>query len=125
MKAKCFLFIAVLFLTEVTSGESIQKFGVNPSNSPEVNKLNLQKAIDSMTICGGVLFVDPTDTPYRLAGGIVLRKNVSLIGANAATPRGTCHPSKPQPVGSVFEITDKENVFITVESILGRKPMGS
>jgi hypothetical protein len=39
-----------------------------------------------------------------------------LRGANAATPRGTCHPSKHQPVGSVFEITDKENVFITVES---------
>ncbi|TSA38242.1 MAG: hypothetical protein D4R64_03655 [Porphyromonadaceae bacterium] len=125
MKAKCFLFIAVLFLTEVTSGESIQKFGVNPSNSPEVNKLNLQKAIDSMTFSGGSLFVDPSDAPYHIAGGIVLRKNVSLVGANAATPRGTCHPFKPQPVGSVFEITDKENVFITVESILGRKPMGS
>ncbi|MFA5814861.1 MAG: hypothetical protein WC865_04505 [Bacteroidales bacterium] len=116
MKTKCFLFIACFLLTKVTCGESIQRFGVKPSNSPEENRLNLQKAIDSMTICGGSLFVDPTDTPYRIAGGIILRRNVSLIGANAATPRGTCHPLKPQPVGSVFEITDKENVFITVES---------
>lgn len=116
MKTTCFLFIAFLFLSEVTSGQSIQKFGVKPSNSPEVNKVNLQKAIDSMTFSGGSLFVDPADTPYNIAGGIILRKNVSLVGANAATPRGTCHPSKPQPVGSVFEITDQENVFITVES---------
>jgi hypothetical protein len=98
------------------NGESIQKLGVRPSNSPEVNKINLQKAIDKMSKSGGVLYVDPSDTPYRLSGGIILRKNVSLIGANAATPRGTRHPLKSQPVGSVFEITDKENVFITVES---------
>jgi hypothetical protein len=31
-------------------------------------------------------------------------------------PRGTKHPEHNYPVGSVFEITDKENVFITVES---------
>jgi hypothetical protein len=98
------------------NGESIQKLGVRPSNSPEINKINLQKAIDKMSKSGGVLYVDPSDTPYRLSGGIILRKNVSLIGANAGTPRGTRHPLKSQPVGSVFEITDKENVFITVES---------
>lgn len=116
MKTKCFFLIACFLFTKLIYGESIQKFGVKPSNSPEVNKVNLQKAIDSMSICGGTLFVDPSDVPYHIAGGIIIRKNVSLIGANAATPRGTCHPSKPQPVGSVFEITDKENVFLTVES---------
>lgn len=116
MKTKCFFFITCFLFTEIINGESIQKFGVRPSNSPEVNKVNLQKAIDSMSICGGILFVDPSDVPYHINGGIILRRNVSLIGANAATPRGTCHPSRPQPVGSVIEITDKENVFITVES---------
>lgn len=116
MKPGYLLFIAAWLLTELAGGQSIRKFGVNPSNSPEVNKVNLQKAIDSMTVIGGSLYVDPTDTPYRIAGGLTLKKNVSLIGANAATPRGTSHPSKKQPVGSVIEITDRENVFITVES---------
>jgi hypothetical protein len=32
------------------------------------------------------------------------------------TPRGTVHATKKQPVGSVFAITDRENVFITVET---------
>ncbi|MCX6226574.1 MAG: hypothetical protein NTV01_17800 [Bacteroidia bacterium] len=116
MKIICLLLLTWISLTPAASAESIQKFGVKPSNSPEVNKANLQKAIDSMTVIGGSLYVDPTDTPYRIAGGLILKKNVSLIGANAATPRGTAHPSKPQPVGSVIEITDRENVFITVES---------
>jgi hypothetical protein len=110
-----FVFSALL-LSSVTWGESIQKFGVRPGNSPLINKMNLQKAIDSMTVCGGVLYVDPTDVPYKIAGGLILKRNVSLVGANAATPRGTCHPTEHRPVGSVFEITDRENVFITVES---------
>ena len=100
----------------IVNGESIQKFGVKPSNTPEENRINLQKAIDSMTAKGGVLYVDPSEEAYHINGGIILRKNVSLVGANAATPRGTKHPTKPQPVGSVFKITDTENVFITVES---------
>lgn len=98
------------------NGESILKIGVSPSNSPAMNKQNLQKAIDSLTFWGGVITVDPTDTPYPMSGGIILRRNVSLIGVNAPTPRGTSHPVKHQPVGSVFEITDTENAFITVES---------
>ena len=39
-----------------------------------------------------------------------------MIGVNGPTPRGTSHPTKKQPVGSVFMITDQENVFMTVES---------
>jgi hypothetical protein len=116
MKTKQFLFTAFFLLPVILTGQSIRKFGVLPSNSPKVNKVNLQKAIDSLTVSGGVITVDPTDTPYHLDGGIILRKNVSLVGVNAATPRGTSHPSKKQPVGSVIEITDRENVFITVES---------
>ena len=49
-------------------------------------------------------------------GGIILKRNVSLIGVHDPTPRGTRHPGKKQAVGSVFKITDKERVFITVES---------
>ncbi len=117
MMKKIYFSLAInLFLAGMASGESIQDFGVKPSNSAEVNKVKLQKAIDQMSPIGGVLYVDPSDTPYHIAGGIILKKNVSLVGANAATPRGTKHPSKPQPVGSVIKITDTENVFITVES---------
>ncbi len=109
------LIISILFFG-IVNGESIQKFGVKPSNTPEENRINLQKAIDSMSVIGGVLYVDPSEEAYHINGGIILRKNVSLVGANAATPRGTKHPTKPQPVGSVFKITDTEYVFITVES---------
>ncbi len=115
-KCKYSLLLIILLCHGILIGQSIQKFGVKSSNTPELNRINLQKAIDSMTYCGGVLYVDPSDEPYHIAGGIVLKKNVSLTGANPATPRGTSHPLKPQPVGSVFEITDRENVFITVES---------
>ncbi len=116
MKKLNFLLVISIFIVGIASAESIQKFGVKPSNSAELNTINLQKAIDLMSPKGGVLYVDPSDEPYHLNGGIILRKNVSLVGANAATPRGTSHPDKPQPVGSVFKITDTENVFITVES---------
>jgi len=109
------LIVSILFLG-VIHGQSILSFGISPTNSPEVNKNNLQKAIDGLSAKGGVIYIDPTETPYPISGGIILKKNVSLVGVNAATPRGTAHPTKPQPVGSVFEITDKKNVFITVES---------
>ena len=116
MRSICFLFISCLWVSAAANGLSIRHYGVSPSNSPEQNKLNLQKAIDSMSLIGGQLFVDASDSTYHIAGGIILRQNVSLVGENAATPRGTAHATKHQPVGSVFEITDRQNVFMTVES---------
>ncbi len=104
---------------QVVLGESyrsIREFGVLPENSPSKNRENLQKAIDLSSAKGTALFVDPSDEPYFIEGGIILKKNVSLIGVHGPTPRGTCHPTKRQPVGSVFKITDRENPFITVES---------
>ncbi len=110
----------LLFLNGVTFSQSgmksIRDFGVKPENSASENKINLQKAIDWATLSGAALFVDPSGEPYHVDGGIILKKNVSLIGVNGPTPRGTSHPSKKQPVGSVFKITDRDNVFITVES---------
>ena len=101
--------------TDQTLGRSIRSFGVLPTNPADLNARNLQKAIDWASPLGAALFVDPTDESYPVSGGIILKKNVSLIGANAAAPRGTSHPTKHQPVGSVFKITDQKNVFITVE----------
>lgn len=51
-----------------------------------------------------------------MAGGLVLKMNVSLIGVHGPVGRGTRHPSKPQPVGSVFRIEDETKPFIVVES---------
>jgi hypothetical protein len=103
-------------LVKATELTSIQKFDVKPGNSSAINKTNLQKAIDWASASGAALFVEPSDEPYYIDGGIILKKNVSLVGVHGPTPRGTIHPTKRQPVGSVFAITDREDPFITVES---------
>jgi hypothetical protein len=95
---------------------SIRNFDVLPENTPQTNRINLQKAIDWAAFSGSALFVEPSEKPYPVSGGIVLKKNVSLIGVHGPVPRGTRHPKFKHPVGSVFAITDRDNVFITVES---------
>ena len=107
---------AFFFHASASDSKSIRDFNVIPTNSPKTNKVNLQKAIDWASAKGAALFVEPSDEPYPMEGGLILKKNVSLIGANGPTPRGTSHPTKKQPVGSVFKITDTKNVFLTVES---------
>jgi len=96
--------------------KSIREFGVLPANSAAANAENLQKAIDWAHPRGAALFVEPSQEPYPVAAGIVLRANVSLIGVHGPVGRGTRHPEKVQPVGSVFAIEDKEKPFITVEN---------
>lgn len=114
-----FIFMLMLFvsinLLKASEKTSIQEFDVKPENSAAINKKNLQKAIDWASASGAALFVEPSEEPYPIDGGIILKKNVSLIGVHGPTPRGTVHQTKKQPVGSVFAITDKENAFITVE----------
>ena len=114
--ASMLLMLVSLNLIQASELTSIQKFDVLPANSPAVNKMNLQKAIDWASPRGAALYVEPSEDPYPMDGGLILKKNVSLIGAHGPTPRGTSHPDKQQPVGSVFAITDAQNVFITVES---------
>ena len=118
MKKPIFFLIMFCISTSIYAAESvsIQHFGVKPGNISSVNKINLQKAIDWASSKGAALFVEPSDEPYPVDGGIILKKNVSLVGVNGPTPRGTAHPTKKQPVGSVFKITDKNSAFITVES---------
>lgn len=110
------LFIFLGSNGNILTTKSIQDFGVKPDNSASVNKINLQKAIDWASERGAVLFVEPSDEPYPIDGGIILKKNVSMVGVHGPTPRGTIHSSKKQPVGSVFKITDRNNVFIIVET---------
>jgi hypothetical protein len=95
--------------------KSIRDFNVLPANDPATNKANLQKAIDWAHERGAALEVEPSDEPSRVAGGIVLKMNVSLIGVHGPVGRGTKHPTKPQPVGSVFAIEDEKEPFLTVE----------
>ena len=118
MKTNLTILVVVLFFMNVSQASekyNIQNFNVKPENSAAVNKINLQKAIDWASDKGAALFVESSDEPYYIDGGIILKKNVSLIGVHGPTHRGTSHPTKKQPVGSVFAITDKENAFITVE----------
>ncbi len=96
--------------------KSIQDFGVLPGNTPQINAENLQKAIDWAAQSGAALYVEPTADGYPVASGVVLKQNVSLIGAHGPVGRGTKHPEKNAPTGSLFLITDSNAPFLTVES---------
>jgi hypothetical protein len=95
---------------------SVREFGVSSTNTAAANQQALQKAIDWAAERGAALFVEPTDEPYPMAGGLTLKMNASLIGVHGPVGRGTRHPPKRQPVGSVFRIEDETQPFITVES---------
>ena len=94
---------SIIFVFQISRGQelndcpivSIQKFGVLPENTAEVNRVNLQKAIDWASPQGAALFVEPVENPYEVASGIILKKNVSLVGVHGPVPRGTRHPDKP------------------------------
>ncbi|MBR5848743.1 MAG: hypothetical protein IKY69_04660 [Bacteroidaceae bacterium] len=96
--------------------KSIKECGVSPSNSPEKNRVNLQRAIDEASATGAALYVEPVAGGYPVAAGIILRQNVSLIGAHGPVGRGTKAPGRQAPIGSLFVITDASAPFITVES---------
>ncbi|OHB59040.1 MAG: hypothetical protein A2Y12_18360 [Planctomycetes bacterium GWF2_42_9] len=104
------------FKTINNFAKSIREFGVLPTNTPAMNRDNLQKAINWAHPRGAAIYVEPTDVPYPMEGGIILRANVSLVGVHGPVGRGTRHPDKAQPVGSVFAIEDEEKVFMTVEN---------
>lgn len=95
--------------------KSLSDFGMAATNSAAANKEALQKAIDWASPRGAALFLEPSEEPYAVGAGVTLRINVSIIGAHGPVGRGTKHPSKAQPVGSVFAIEDESAPFITVE----------
>ena len=95
---------------------SVQSVGVLPDNTPRENRQHLQEAIDNMSPLGGVLYVEPARGGYPMEGGLVLKRNVTLLGAHGPTGRGTALPDRSGPTGSLFVITDREQPFLTVES---------
>jgi hypothetical protein len=95
--------------------KSIRDFGVLPENPPDVNKANLQSAIDWASPRGAALYVEPGEEAYRVDAGVVLKMNASLIGAHGPVGRGTKHPTKAQPVGSVIATLDAREPLFIVE----------
>src|SRR4051794_13609174 len=99
----CIAWIA--FLLNVAIGaespyRSVRDFGVSSTNTASANKEALQKAIDWAARAGAALYLDPSEDPYPIEGGIVLKQTASIIGAHGPVGRGTRHPEKRQPVGS-------------------------
>ena len=113
--AACCLLIFLTLQVDAAPGRSLTEFGLSPTNSASVNKSALQKAFDWASPRGAALYLDPSDEPYPVDSGHVLKLNVSIIGVHGPVGRGTKHPDKPQPVGSVFRIEDDSAPFITVE----------
>lgn len=101
---------------DISQVVSIQEFGVLPGNSGKTNRANLQKAVDWASETGTALYVTPVENGYPVDAGIVLKRNVSLIGAHGPTGRGTVNSKRNGPTGSLFVITDGTEPFITVES---------
>lgn len=111
--------LLLLFFAVAASSQpmkSIKEYGVSPSNNPEQNRINLQRAIDEASATGAALYVEPVAGGYPVAAGIILKQNVSLIGAHGPVGRGTKDPEHQAPIGSLFVITDTSAPFITVES---------
>ena len=117
---RCYLLFALFSLLGLAAHAqgylSVQAVGVLPGNTAEVNREHLQAAIDRMSPMGGVLYVEPAEGGYPMQGGIVLRRNVTLLGAHGPTGRGTALPDRSGPTGSLFVIKDREQAFLTVES---------
>src|SRR5262245_51053461 len=86
-KLVLFAFVACLISAAEEIGDSrfyknLREFGVLPTNAPAQNKEALQRAIDSAAKSGAALFLEPSEEPYAVDGGLVLRRNVSIIGVH-------------------------------------------
>ncbi len=111
------VFVLIACLQAVGAQYTLRKFGVKPSNTPEVNTIRLQKAIDKMSEQGGIIYVEPVEGGYPIKSGITLKKNVSLVGVHGPTGRGTViSDSEKKPTGSLFIILDADKPAFTVES---------
>ena len=110
------VFFSAIGLAKAQGWVSVQTVGVLPQNSAEENREHLQEAIDKMSPLGGVLYIEPAKGGYPMQGGIILRRNVTLLGAHGPTGRGTALPDRSGPTGSLFVIRDREHPFLTVES---------
>ena len=119
MKSRFAIIAAMLLVTTIVKAQgwtSVQAVGVLPTNTAAQNRQALQQAIDAMSERGGALYVEPVEGGYPMEGGLVLRRNVSLLGVHGPTGRGTATSDRSRPTGSLFVITDRERPFLSVES---------
>lgn len=120
MRKIFFSLLIAIFVTSASASaqtmKSIQEWGVLTTNTPDENRTNLQRAIDEASQTGAALYVEPVAGGYPIASGVVLKRNVSLIGAHGPVGRGTKDPNRNAPVGSLFVITDADAPLFTVES---------
>ena len=110
------VFVLASVASAAQTGIPISQFGVSPKNTAAQNRQKLQRAIDRLSASGGALYVEPVEGGYPMDGGLVLRKNVSLIGVHGPTGRGTSTADATGPTGSLFVIRDRSEAFIRVES---------
>ena len=110
------VFVLATLASAAQTGIPISRFGVSPKNTAAQNRQKLQRAIDRLSASGGALYVEPVEGGYPMDGGLVLRKNVSLIGVHGPTGRGTSTADATGPTGSLFVIRDRSEAFIRVES---------
>lgn len=110
------VFVLAAVASAAQTGIPISRFGVSPKNTAAQNRQKLQRAIDRLSASGGALYVEPVEGGYPMDGGLVLRKNVSLIGVHGPTGRGTSTADATGPTGSLFVIRDRSEAFIRVES---------
>ena len=76
MIRKTILLLSVLLLAPLclisaqnVVAPSIQQFDVKPDNAPDVNRDNLQRAIDWAAERGAALYVEPVEGGYPVAAG--------------------------------------------------------
>ena len=73
----CIVFLALSAVhaaeSKMTTATNIRDFGVASEHSAADNRAALQEAIDWASARGAALFVEPTDEPYPIAGGLVLK----------------------------------------------------
>ena len=98
MKSLLLACLLVVFIPGVIGTEmyhSLAEFGLSSTNDPAKNKAAIQRAIDWASARGAALFLEPSEEPYPVDGGIILKRNVSIIGVHGPVGRGTRHPDKP------------------------------
>src|ERR1044072_904940 len=104
MKLKFVLCLSAAMLALGLQAEpyrSLRELGLSPTNTAAANKEILQKAIDSASRSGAALFLDPSEDPYPVDGGITLKRNVSIIGVHGPVGRGRRTPEIGRAAGSV------------------------
>lgn len=108
LKSKAFTF------GQIKPFYDVRDFGASRTGTPAANKAAIQAAIDAVSLVGGILLVLE---PYPCASGLILKRNVWLMGNSPQSFKGTYpygggvavkgNVPLPIPSGGAFVVTDK------------------